>query len=352
MPSRRKFLRYGLFGAGFMPFAKNIIANDRNKNKSIIIPPVLKMGDTVGLITPASALNEVNRTLIEAREKMESLGFKVKFGQHVKKKKGYLAGSIKERVEDIHQMFRDKEIKAIVAIRGGYGSGQLLPYLNYDLIKSYPKILLGYSDITSLLNGIYKKTGLVTFHGPVAISTFTDYTKKYFYKTLTVTEPVLDIEDAPYEENMQKSNRIWSLKKGISEGRLIGGNLTLLQATLGTPYEIDTDDAILFIEEVDEAPYDLDRILNHFKQAGKFNHCKGVLFDQLGKIKPFSRSPAFNNSLSVEEVIEEVFKDFDFPVCLGFSIGHIKDKPTLPLGIKARLDADKGRLSLLESAVV
>jgi len=124
-----------------------------------------------------------------------------------------------------------------------------------------------------------------------------------------------------------------------------------MQMTLGTPYEFDSTDRILFFEEVSEEPYDLDRMLTHFKQAGKFDRCRGVVFDKLGSVKPADYKPGFNSSLSVEEVIHNIFKDYDFPVCVGLSLGHIKDKPTLPLGIKARLDADKGRLALLEKAV-
>ena len=352
MHSRRKFLKNSLLGMAAVPYLFRNVPAGTPVSKALIKPSALKNDDTIGLIAPASPLIESQRTLIEAVEKIEALGFQVTLGKNIQSKKGYLAGTIVERVADIHAMFSDPEIKAIMAIRGGYGSAQLLPHLDYKRIQNNPKILIGYSDITALLNGIHRMTGLVTFHGPVAISTFTDFTKKYFYRVLGETQAIGEIEDAPFEDNLQTSNRIWAFRKGIGEGKLIGGNLTLLQASLGTPYEIDTKDSLLFFEEVDEAPYDLDRILNQFKQAGKFNHCRGVLFDKLTSIKPYSRAPGFNNSLSVEEVIADIFDEYDFPVCVGFSLGHIKDKPTLPLGIRARLDADKGRLILLEAAVI
>ena len=130
------------------------------------------------------------------------------------KKHGYLAGTAQQRVDDLHSMFLDTEVKAIMAIRGGYGSAQLLPLLDYKLIGSHPKILIGYSDITSLLIGIYEKTGLVTFHGPVAISTFTDFTKEYFLKAVTSSDPVGAIADAPYHDNLQTSNRVWTYRSG------------------------------------------------------------------------------------------------------------------------------------------
>jgi muramoyltetrapeptide carboxypeptidase len=321
------------------------------KKNQILLPPALKKNDIIGLITPASPLFEGQRTLISVEEKMTALGFRTKRGKNIFKRNGYLAGTVEERLQDIHEMFADSEVKAIMAIRGGYGSGHLLPHLDYDLITKHPKIIVGYSDITSLLLGIHRMTGLVTFHGPVAISTFTDFTKKYFLRILMNPEPVGPVEDAPYEQNLQTSNRVWTVKPGVARGPLTGGNLTLVAATLGTPYEIETKDSVLFLEEIGEEPYDLDRLLNHMRQAGKFENCRGVFFDRLKDIEPSPYRPAFNNSLSVEEVIEEVFKEYDFPVCVGLSIGHIKEKPTLPLGIETELNAGTGRISILEAAV-
>lgn len=346
MIDRRKFLQSSALAGAAMAFPVSLsVAGEKNKRK-LIKPPVLKEGDTIGLVTPASPLFETHRTLIEAREKLHNLGFNTKVAANVTKKLGYLAGTARQRVDDLHAMFKDDEVKAIMAIRGGYGSAQLLPLLDYKLIADNPKILVGYSDITSLLIGIYEETGLVTFHGPVAISTFTDFTKEYFLKVLTLTSPVGLIADAPYHDNLQTSNRVWTYRSGVVEGTLMGGTLILMQTTIGTPYEFDSDGAILFIEEVSEEPYAVDRMLNHLKQAGKFDKCKGVVFDKLDSIK------ANGNSLSVEEIIDQVFRDFDFPVCIGLSLGHIKDKPTLPIGILARLDAGKGQLSLLAGAVV
>ncbi|NOX87839.1 MAG: LD-carboxypeptidase [Calditrichaeota bacterium] len=351
MISRRNFLKFSGLLSIFPPLATFAKNPQPVKAKQIIKPPALKPGDTIGLITPASPLFEFHRTVIEVTEKIQNLGYKVKLGKNIGKKLGYLAGTIQERVEDLHQMFKDDDVKAIMAIRGGYGSGQLLPYLDYKLIRSHPKILIGYSDITSLLLGIHAQTGLVTFHGPVAVSTFTDYTRNYLNRILGSKSAPIDIEDAPFEENLQTTNRIWTFRGGAAEGRLIGGNLTLFQATIGTPFEPDTKGAVLFFEEVSEEPYDLDRMLNHLKSAGKFDRCKAVIFDKLPSVEPADYKPAFRNTLSVEEIIEQVFKDYDFPVCVGFSLGHIKNKPTLPLGITARLNADSAHLQLTEAAV-
>ena len=346
MLTRRNFLQNTALAGAASLVPLSLVAEPKKNSKKTIKPPLLKQGDVIGLITPASPLFETQRTLIEATEKLHNLGFRTKIAENVAKKNGYLAGSAQERVDDLHGMFLDNEVKAIMAVRGGYGSAQMLPLLDYKLIAKNPKILVGYSDITSLLIGIYEKTGLVTFHGPVAISTFTDFTKEYFIKVLTSPNPVGLIADAPYHDNLQTSNRIWTYRSGTAEGKLVGGTLTLLQTTLATPYEFDSERAIIFIEEVGEEPYDIDRMLNHMKQAGKFDNCRAVVFDKMEKVV------ANGNSLSVEEVIHDVFKDFDFPVCVGLSLGHIKDKPTLPIGVLARLDADKGELSILEGAVV
>ncbi|KAA3612998.1 MAG: LD-carboxypeptidase [Calditrichaeota bacterium] len=350
MQKRRDFLKTALTATGLISTSTLAWAAPKPTQK-LILPPALKKGDTIGLITPGSSLFEARRAVIEATEKMNGLGFKVKLGKNIYKKNAYLAGTIEERVSDIHDMFSDDDVSAIITIRGGYGSGQLLPYLNYDLIRNNPKILVGYSDITSLLIGIYQKTGLVTFHGPVAVSTFTDFTKKYFYEVLSSTSAVGQIDDAPYEDNLQNSSRILTINGGKAKGKLIGGNMTLLQATLGTPYEFDSDDSILFFEEVGEEPYNIDRILNHFKLAGKFDKCKGVIFDKMPSVKPSNYSSAFYRNFSVEEVLAMYFKDYDFPVCIGFSLGHIKHKPTMPIGVMGELDADAKKLSIIEPAV-
>ena len=349
MIKRRQFL--GGFSAGLLGLTlapKYSLAT----NLELIKPPKLNPGDTVGLITPASALFEPHQTIIEATEKIQNLGFEVKHGKNIYKKWGYLAGTDAERVADIHDMFTDDNVRAVIAIRGGYGSGRLLNMLDYELIKRNPKILMGYSDITSLLIAIHKMTGLITFHGPVAVSTFTDFTKKYFFATLTEAKAVGEIEDAPFSENLQSTNRVWTINGGRGEGRLTGGNLTLIAASLGTPYEIDTDDSILFIEETNEEPYDFDRLLTQLANSAKFDKCRGIVFDRMASVKPSNLSPGFNSSLSKEDILIDRMKKYDMPVCLGLSLGHVADKPTLPLGIMAGLDADTGRLSLLESAVL
>ncbi|TFG99873.1 MAG: LD-carboxypeptidase [Calditrichales bacterium] len=352
MANRREFFKtLGALGMGSLLPASRAFATERKRPQELIKPQRLKAGDTVGLITPASPLFEAHQVMIEAVEKMENLGFKVKVGRNVYKKWGYLAGSDEDRLADLHEMFADAEVRAVIAVRGGYGSGRLLKHIDYDLIRNNPKIFHGYSDITSLLIGIQKMTGLVTFHGPVAVSTYTDYTKKYFYKALMETEPIGEIEDIPYDENLQTSNRVWTLKGGRGQGRLTGGNLTLIAASMGTPYEIDTQDSILFIEEVGEEPQVLDRYLTQLDNAGKLETCKGIVFDRMESVHPADYKPGYYSTLSKEEIITDRLKKYAIPCCIGLSLGHVSNKPTLPLGLRCELDADGGRLRILESGV-
>jgi len=352
MKSRREFIKLAGASVAAALSLKAKVVYSNQADIQIIKPRKLNPGDTVGLITPASPLFEAHQVIIEAVEKMKNLGYQVKLGKHVYKKWGYLAGSDEERLEDIHMMFTDPAVKAIIAIRGGYGTGRLLKNLDYDLIKNNPKIIHGYSDMTSLLIGIHQMTGLVTFHGPVATSTYTDYTKKYFYKALSQPEPIGEIEDAPYEANLQTSNRVWTINDGVGNGKITGGNLTLIASQMGTPYEIDTKDKILFIEEVGEEPQVLDRYLTQLDNAGKLEVCKGIVFDRMKSVHPDDFKSSYYSTLSKEEIITDRIKRYKIPACIGLSLGHIANKPTLPLGVQCRLNADEGRITVLENAVV
>lgn len=322
----------------------------KNQSRKTIKPPALKKGDTVGLVSPASAVFEP-QTIREGRETLSNLGYRVKFGKNISRRYGYLAGRDEERVDDLHDMFRDKEVKAIFALRGGYGSMRLLQNLDYDLIRNNPKILLGYSDITSLHLAIHSMTGLVTFHGPVAISSFTDYTQEYFYKIVSSTTPIGEVEHPKLGSALSPTAHFFTIKEGIARGQLIGGNLTLMTALLGTPYEFDTTDKILFIEEVGEEPYSIDRMLTQLSLAGKFDNVAGIFIDRCKKCGPSDYKPAFLNTFSVEEVFIDRLSHLKIPVVFGFSIGHIADKPTLPLGIEVTLDATNHTLVFEESAI-
>ncbi len=319
--------------------------------KEIIKPARLNQGDTVGLIAPASAAFEPS-TIRVGVETMQSLGYKVKVGKHISEKYGYLAGTDKQRVDDLHRMFKDDDVKAIVALRGGYGSMRLLNQIDYDLIRKNPKILLGYSDITSLNLGIFAQTGLVTFHGPVAISSFSDFTTKYFNKICSSPEPIGLIAHPEPGNPLRPTAHLSTIRPGKASGKLVGGNLTLLTALLGTPYDVDMRGAILFLEETGEEPYDIDRMLTQLILAGKLDHVAGVVFDKCPDCKPGDYKPAFNITFSLEEVLIDRLGKLNCPVLYGLNLGHEADKPTLPNGIQVTLDATNKTLSFDEGAVI
>lgn len=212
---------------------------------------------------------------------MEKLGFRVKIGRNVGNEYGYLGGTDQERASDLQEMFDDPQVKAIAALHGGYGCLRILDLLDYEHIRQRPKILLGYSDITALLLAVHQMTGLVTFHGPVALSAFSRYTPDLLQRVLRKAEPAGEIAEAP--------GALPIAVNGLTSratGRLIGGNLTLVAASLGTRFEIQTEGSLFFIEEVGEEPYDIDRHLTHLLLAGKLNAAAGIVIDRMQRCGP------------------------------------------------------------------
>jgi muramoyltetrapeptide carboxypeptidase len=321
-----------------------------NGRSPLIKPLVLRAGDTVGLITPSTYVSDPD-TLALLSLTMQHFGLKMRIGANVRKRSGYLGGSIAERVSDLHEMFRDPEINAVFAIRGGYGSPQLLDKIDYDLIRKNPKIFLGYSDITALHLAIHKLAGVLTFHGPVTLSKFSDYTQKYFRAALFETAPIGTVTNPPESNPLRPSHILRPIRPGKARGPLIGGNLTLISVTMGTPYEIDTGGAILFLEDVGEQPYSIDRMLTQLRLAGKLDSAAGIIFGECSGCKPTEFQPAFESTFSTGEVADNILGGLKIPVLSGLTIGHTADQLTLPLGVMATLDADKGELTIEESGV-
>ena len=348
--ARREFILRSGLGLLALPAIK-WAPRPRAEQRALIKPPRLQKGDTIALLTPASGPFEAS-TIQKTRWRLENLGFRVKLGKHIREHYGYLAGSDRDRAEDLHDMFRDSSVRAIMALRGGYGSARLLNHLDFDLIRRHPKILIGYSDITSLLLMIVKLSGLVCFHGPVGVSDFTEYTLKYFWAVLGNPEPVGAIEYPPPDDPLLPANQTWAIHGGRATGELVGGNLTLVCASLGTPFEIDTENRILFLEEVGEEPYSIDRMLTQLDQAGKLDAAAGIVLGKCHNCGPRKFEPAFNRTLSVEEVYRDRLGHLKKPILVGLPIGHISDKITVPLGVRATVDADRRILSLDEAAVV
>lgn len=316
-----------------------------NMKKKTIRPKRLKAGQTVGLIAPGSSISE--EKLQKALSTIESLGLKAKYTPNILAKHGYLAGTDQQRLSDLHLMFSDKEVDAIWCIRGGYGCTRLLPKIDYKLIKKNPKILIGYSDITALIEAIHQKTGLVGFHGPVAVSEPTDYSMEYLKKVLFEANPIINIKNA--EEHLHSTEKNYAIKviqSGKAKGELIGGNLSLITAMLGTPFEPCVKNKLLFLEDIGEKPYRIDRMLTQLRQVVDLNKTAGII------LGIFADCEGKQNSLSLMETLEDRLGDLKVPVIYGMSFGHIDHQFTLPVGITAALDTKDASLQLLESAVI
>jgi len=336
--------RHLLAGSFFTALAQNSVPK-------LTRPRALRPGATVGLITPSTYVSDPDRLALAERT-LKFFDLKPKFGRNVRKRNGYLGGSIEERLEDLHAMFADGSVDAVFAIRGGYGSGQLLDRIDYDLLRKNPKIFLGFSDITAMHLAIQKRAGLVTFHGPVALSEFSDYTQKHFRRALFETAPLGALTNPPDSNPLRPSHTLRTIRGGKARGALVGGNLTLISTTMGTPFEIDTRGRILLLEDIDEQPYSIDRMLTQLRLAGKLDSAAGLVFGECYLCRPRDYKPAFDSTLSFGEVLDEILGKLRIPVLSGLTFGHTDDQLTLPLGVMATLDADKGELVIEESGVL
>ncbi|MGE5499272.1 MAG: S66 peptidase family protein [Syntrophothermus sp.] len=328
--------------------AKTALLNPPQEDLQVIKPPRLKKGDTVALVAPGGYLRKGE--LKDSVDNLEKLGFKVVYTEKINKRYGYLAGHDEERAADLMEMFTRKDVDAIMCARGGYGSTRILHMLDYNLIKSNPKILIGYSDITALLNAIFEKTGLIGFHGPVGISTFNDFSLYYFNNILYGLQDDLTLWSAKDEKPDLPERKITVIRSGKCKGRLAGGNLSLMAAMVGTPFDINTDGKIIFLEEISEKPYRVDRMLTQMISAGKFSKAAGIALGVFDKCVPDDKDN--DESLSVMEVIFDRLYSLGIPVIYGLSFGHITNKFTLPVGINAELDVNNQVVRLLEKAVV
>ncbi|MFI8688025.1 LD-carboxypeptidase [Rossellomorea sp. NPDC077527] len=311
-----------------------------------IKPKRLEKGDTIGIIAPASP--HYNRSdITRGIETLEEWGFHVITGENLHNKHEYLAGTDQERAHDFNEMFRNDEVDAIFVTHGGYGSARMLRYIDFDLVRKNPKIFIGYSDITSLHLAIQKYTGLVTFHGPGMAGfnseDLTDYRKEYVFKALCQQEPIGEIRKANEKKWI---NRI---QKGEAEGELTGGNLTLVCASLGTPYEIDTKGKILFLEEVWTEPWNIDHMFTHLYNAGKLQEAAGIVIGECTDCGPKKMDPGFHVTFSLEDILYEFIEPLGIPAIHGLPIGHTKDLATLPMGVNAYLDATNKKLFVKES---
>ena len=334
--------------ASNLSYARSEPALDRNWS-TILKPRRLTKGDTVGLIAPASNASEDESIRITG-DIIESLGFKVRQGKNLFERYAYLAGTDQQRADDVNNMFADDDVDAIFCARGGYGTTRILPYLDYDLIAHNPKILMGFSDITGILTAIHAKTGLIGFHGSVLKRRFSEYTLSEFKKVVMHPTPRTRIGAAPPfetgEGRVDAENRLTHIAGGTARGPLLGGNLSLISSLIGTEFEPDFHGRILFLEEVHEEPYRVDRMLTQLWLANKLHQVAGIAFGR------FTDADPSGNSFSIEKVLRDRCENLGVPVVRGFMIGHIRDQTVVPIGIEAELNADDGTLQLLDTAVV
>ncbi len=334
--NRRKFLTTLGIAAISTQIPSFVVQAKTSPN--IIKPPRLKVGDTVGLISPAGIVD--SEDVEQARRTFSALGLKVKLGRHILDSYGYLAGNDRDRALDVNAMFADKSVNAIIAMRGGWGVNRILPLLNYNSIGANPKIIMGYSDITSLLLAITARTGLVTFHGPVATSTWNNFTLKY------VTSILFDAQAVTMNNNLVTQLRREIITPGKAKGKFIGGNLSVITSMLGSSYLPTWKGSILFIEDIGEDIYRIDRMLVQLKNAGILNQLSGFVFGQCTNCK-VGDEPSF----TLMQVLQQHIRPLNIPAWYGSAIGHIRDKFTVPIGIEVEIDANTGIIKMLEAAV-
>ncbi|WP_413299007.1 LD-carboxypeptidase [Bacillus sp. 1P10SD] len=310
-----------------------------------IKPASLKKGDTIGIVAPASPLYNKS-DLVRGIRTLEEWGFQVIVGEHVNVRYEYLAGTDEQRAQDVNSMFRNDQVDAIFVTQGGYGSARILRYIDFDAIKQNPKIFIGYSDITAIHLALQKLTGLVSFHGPGMAGfnpeELTEYRKNQLFKALLSDEPVGEIELA------DKKKWINIIQPGEARGEMVGGNLTLICSSLGTPYEIETEGNILFFEELDTEPWVMDHMLSHLLNAGKLQKAAGIVIGECKDCEPFKHNPGFPVTFSLEDILEEYIKPLGIPAIYGLPLGHTKDLATIPLGVQGFLDATNGKLIIEE----
>lgn len=341
--NRRNFSRLLTMAAGgtWVGARRPEKQNDiQQPSQSAVFPNDLKTGDTIGLITPASPTSNFN--IEKSIKSIEGLGFKIKKTTRLNSDFGFLAGKDQVRADDIHAMLDDPEVKGIWCVRGGYGTARLLPYLDYEKIRQKRKPLIGFSDITALHNAIYKKTGLVGFHGPVGTSEYTSYTKGGILPLITGNMDKFIIQ--PNKQLADEEIYPTVIKEGTAKGRLIGGNLTVFASLCGTAYMPDCEGAILFLEDIGEVPYRLDRSLNQLKQSIDFSKLSGIILGNFYNCQPKSGMM----SLGLKETFIESFRAYSFPVIYGYSFGHITNLCTFPIGAMAEMRTDNLTVKVLK----
>ncbi|WP_209405983.1 LD-carboxypeptidase [Pseudozobellia sp. WGM2] len=349
MNNRRKFIGNTLGAAGtFLIPQLNTAQAFKSQSTPKVLPKRLKTGDTIGLIAPGYAVKA--DILQEAIETLHKLGFKTYHTQRIIGNHGYFSNTDEERAKDLNEMFANPEIDGILCARGGYGCTRIMSQIDYQNIKNNPKVLIGFSDVTALLNGIFKETGLVTFHGPVG-STLNDV-----YSIQLMKNVLMRSEDEQYivnveldaEKKLDPEYERYTITSGTATGKIVGGSLTLINALIGTAHEIDFTNCIVCIEDVEEAPYRIDRMLTQLIEGKTFSKAAGIIFGVCAGCNASNHSLSF----TLKEVIIDRIKPLGIPAFYGMSFGHVENNFTFPIGINGRFNTEKQSLELLEKVVL
>jgi muramoyltetrapeptide carboxypeptidase len=297
----------------------------------IIRPAALRQGVKIGLIAPASSFNR--ERFLAGCDRLRQMGYEPVYSQNIFDRDLYFAGSVERRTHEFQEFWRREDIAALICVRGGYGSNYLLEKLDFGMIAAHPKILLGCSDITSLLTAMHDRTGLIGFHGPMVAKDIADGTfDETSWKNALLGAASWQVETSSVEV----------LRTGKAAGRLYGGCLSMMVASLGTPFEIQTDDAILFIEDIGEKPFRIDRMLVQLRLAGKLDSVRGFVFGEM-----LDCAPPKGETYTLQQVIMRVLEPYNVPIVYGLKSGHVTTgNITLPIGVQAKLVAEGADVSL------
>ena len=311
-------------------------------------PPRLRRGDTVGLVEPAGFTDDTF-DLAVVKQTIEAMGLIPKTAPHVAARYGYLAGKDRDRAADINAMYADKDVRAVFAIRGGWGSARVLPYLDWRLIRANPKLLIGFSDITALHMAFAARAGFTTIHGPGAASAWTEFSWDAFRSLVFEAQtPLFSSPEGAEDRLVQRAGRIRTFWPGKATGRLLGGNLTVLTALMGTPYLPSFDGAILFLEDTNEAEYRIDRMLTQLALGGVLRRVAGVVFGQCTECR--ADGPSYGG-FTLSEVLSQHLEPLGIPSFQGAPIGHVPNQVSIPVGARAEIDAAAGTIRILDPAV-
>jgi muramoyltetrapeptide carboxypeptidase len=317
-------------------------------SKPLVRPPRLARGSRIALVAPAGPLLERD-DITRAETLCRALDYEPVTGAHVGGHYGYFSGTDEERLADLNAAFRDPSIDAVWCIRGGYGVTRILDRVDFEALAARPRPVIGYSDITALLAGVTVRAGMVAFHAPTARAEMPLFTRLHFGEVLTNPEPAGEVQPLPPPPDIlvPHENRVVTIRGGVAEGPLAGGNLTLLQCLIGTAYFPDLDGALLFLEDTNEDLYRIDRMLSHLRLVGALARVGAVLVGRFTNLKRHMNDGA----LGVDRVLAHYFEPLGIPVAWGLPIGHIDAQWTMPIGVRARFDADRGCVEILEAAV-